>query len=93
MTENEEALAFIDAYDFDLRQMGQFEDFDGIVDIIRTALKQVDKAQVLVEALEFYSKAWVNQSNGSADGNPSKRLIADKGDKAHQALAAYKENV
>jgi hypothetical protein len=43
--------------------------------------------QKIREALEFYATSWVNNSYGSADGNPGKRLIADKGQRATEALA------
>jgi len=57
---------------------------------IEAALTATCRYQKLVEALEFYAASWVNNSYGSADGNPSKRLLADKGQRASKALAEHK---
>jgi len=40
----------------------------------------------VVDALKFYANSWVNNSHGSLDGSPSRRLIADKGRKASEAI-------
>lgn len=40
-------------------------------------------------ALRFYESAWVNNSYGSADGDPGKRLLADKGQRARETLRKY----
>lgn len=44
---------------------------------------KLDKAK---DALRFYGHSWVNQSYGSADNNPSRRLITDHGQRARTTL-------
>lgn len=44
---------------------------------------KLDKAK---DALIFYEHSWVNQSYGSDDGKPSRRLLADKGQRARTTL-------
>jgi hypothetical protein len=39
------------------------------------------------QALGFYATAWVDGCVGSGNGQPGKRLLADKGNRARQALA------
>jgi len=46
----------------------------------------IKKVQVMENALRFYAGAWVNNSYGSADGKAGKRLLADKGKRAKEAL-------
>lgn len=43
MTDKIKALEFINQWDFELRQMEQFEDFEGVVETIRAALQPSDK--------------------------------------------------
>jgi len=50
-------------------------------------LEQAEEIKRLRVALEFYALSWMNNQHGSLDGSPSKRLIADKGSIAKQALS------
>lgn len=48
---------------------------------------QMTAIEKAIAALEFYATSWVNNSYGSSDGDPGKRLIADKGKRAREALS------
>lgn len=88
-TKAQDALRFLSQWDFELRDMEEFDDCVGVVDKIRTALQREVDLEKVKEALKFYADP---KSYDFIHGVTSYMPIeVDDGYKAREALALLEQ--